>query len=189
MTAPGIAFARFFWACGLGVGLGIWYGFLRPLRPRHTFLADSLFILILLPVWIFHSFAICLGDMRLGYLGGLFLGMVGWDVTAGRLLRPVFALFWRGVGKIWEILFYPVKKFLFFVKNLFASAKKWVTIKWNNRRQNRRIPGGGTNGTDSRILRSDQNRIPTQQTADQDGGSGGYRVVYGCAAHTELGEV
>ena len=52
MTAPGIAFARVLWACGLGMGLGIWYGFLRPLRQKHTFLGDSLFVLALLPVWV-----------------------------------------------------------------------------------------------------------------------------------------
>lgn len=189
MTAPGIAFARFFRACGLGVGLGIWYGFLRPLRPKHTFLADSLFVLMLLPVWVYHSFAICAGDMRLGYLGGLFLGAVLWEMTIGRLLRPVFGVFWRCVGNVWGILWYPAKKILLFVKILFASAKKWVTIKWNNRRQDRRIPGGGTNGTDSRFFQSDQNRIPAKQTPDQDGGSGGYRVVYGGIAHSELGEI
>ena len=44
MTAPALAAQRFGSACLLGVGLGIWYGFLRPLRPRRTALSDGLFL-------------------------------------------------------------------------------------------------------------------------------------------------
>ena len=45
MMTPAVAFHRLVAALGLGCLLGLWYGFLRPLRPRRTTLADSLFVL------------------------------------------------------------------------------------------------------------------------------------------------
>ena len=59
MTAPALA-ARFFGtACLLGAGLGLLYGFLRPLRPRHTLAVDGLFVTVLLWTWICLAFGIC----------------------------------------------------------------------------------------------------------------------------------
>ena len=45
MTPPELAAGRFLAACLLGAQLGVWYGFLRPLRPRWTALSVSLFLL------------------------------------------------------------------------------------------------------------------------------------------------
>ena len=42
MTPPALALQRLGAACLLGVGLGLWYDFLRPLRPRNTVLSDLL---------------------------------------------------------------------------------------------------------------------------------------------------
>ena len=44
-TATVLAF--FAWAYIFGLELGLCYGFLRPLRPRHTGAADLLFLLAL----------------------------------------------------------------------------------------------------------------------------------------------
>ena len=46
MTPPALALQRFGAACLLGVGLGLWYDFLRPLRPRNTALSDLVFLAV-----------------------------------------------------------------------------------------------------------------------------------------------
>ena len=66
MTAPALDAARFSAACLLGMGLGVIYGFLRPLRPRLTALADLIFVACFGAAWVYHSFGICRGDLRLG---------------------------------------------------------------------------------------------------------------------------
>ena len=69
MTAPIDAAARFGAACLLGMGLGLVYGFLRPLRPRLTALADSLFVLCMGYGWLVLCFGICQGGIRQGHKG------------------------------------------------------------------------------------------------------------------------
>ena len=66
MTTPIYAFSRFAIALALGAGLGLFYGFLRPLRPRYTALSDLLFLAGLSYVWLYFNFAVCRGDIRLG---------------------------------------------------------------------------------------------------------------------------
>ena len=111
MTAPALAAARFSAACLLGMGLGVIYGFLRPLRPRLTVLADLLFLVCFGMAWTYLGFGICQGDLRIGYFAGLPIGILLWDQTAGRLLRPVFSGFWRLVRKILGVIFLPMVKF------------------------------------------------------------------------------
>ena len=125
MTAPSLAAARFGVALLMGGGLGLIYGFLRPLRPRLTTLADLIFVGALSAAWLYLSFAVCQGDIRLGYTAGLGLGAMLWELTAGRLLRPVFAIIWLPFQKIFHF-------FCKFLKKLFASIKKWVTIYKQN---------------------------------------------------------
>ena len=50
MNRPEIAGLRFGISYLIGMGLGLYYGFLRPLRPRHTMLSDLLFLPALLLV-------------------------------------------------------------------------------------------------------------------------------------------
>ena len=95
---PSTAARRLLCSCVLGAALGLYYGFLRPLRPRRTFLADGLFLLGGVWTWVYLSFGICGGDIRMGYSLGLLAGGCVWELTAGRWLRPVFALFWQGLG-------------------------------------------------------------------------------------------
>ena len=74
MTAPALAARCFGLACLLGVASGLVYGFLRPLRPRFTLLADGIFLLVLFRLWLHLAFGICGGDLRLGYAAGLAIG-------------------------------------------------------------------------------------------------------------------
>lgn len=179
MTAPALAASRFAAACLMGLGLGVLYGFLRPLRPRRTALADGIFLAALVWVWLQLSFGICRGDLRLGYSAGLFCGAAVWEMTLGRLLRPAFFGFWAGTARIWRGIMRPVKKFFQkigdFVKFLFASLKKWGTIKWNNRRHMRHR-SGGSHGTHESIH---QTGISEKYGTDEDRSVGGRRIVYG----------
>lgn len=150
MTGPALDGWRFLWACGIGAILGVWYGFLRPLRPRHTVLSDLLFLPALVYGWLYLSFAICRGDIRLGYTFGLLVGALLWEWTAGRWLRPVVQGFWHLISKIWhgflgifEKIFKNLQKN---AKILFAIWKKWFTIIETNRRILRRRNGGVRNG-------------------------------------------
>ena len=133
MTAPALAAARFSAACLLGMGLGILYSFLRPLRPRLTVLADLLFVLGFGWAWVYLGFAICQGDLRVGYYSGLILGLLLWEYTAGKLLRPLFFGFWGIVRKILALFLQPVARFFRFIpgicKKIFAYPKKSGTIK------------------------------------------------------------
>ena len=116
---PSTAARRLLCSWVLGAALGLYYGFLRPLRPRRTFLADGLFLLGGVWTWVYLSFGICGGDLRLGYLGAMVSGVFLFDRTAGRLLCPLFSGFWKLCGKFCRKLLVPWKKFLVFSVNLF----------------------------------------------------------------------
>ena len=115
MNPPAIAAYRLLCAVLLGVGLGVFYGFLRPLRTRHRHIADLMFLLALYPTWVYFAFGIAGGDLRFGYTAGLFAGILAWESTFGRWLRPVFAGFWRLIYRIFRVLALPFQKF--FKKN------------------------------------------------------------------------
>ena len=118
MTAPAVAAARLGRALVLGVPLGLWYGFLRPLRPRHTTLSDLLFLPGLFWAWLYLAFGICLGDLRLAHLAALAAGALLTDRTLGRLFAPVFRRLWTLSGKIWGIVCFPLKKSLGIMKKV-----------------------------------------------------------------------
>ena len=126
MTAPALVLERFGIACLLGVALGIWYGFLRPIRPRA--LGDLLFLPAAAWAGIVLGFGVCEGDLRWGYYAGLFVGGFAWELTIGKWLRPVFFWFWSlwrkifvGIGGLFQKIFRkPVKiakKYLHMGKN------------------------------------------------------------------------
>lgn len=114
MTPPALALQRFGIACLLGVGLGLLYGFLRPLRPRHTLLSDLLFLAGTAWVWLYLALAVCAGDLRLGYSLGLPIGAAAWEATVGRMLRPVFSFFWSAVGRLLALAAWPIKNYCIF---------------------------------------------------------------------------
>lgn len=112
MIPPELAAHRFLYACLTGAVLGAVYGFLRPLRPRRTTLADGLFVLAALCGWLFLHFDLCDADVRIAYSAAMVLGGTVWEWTLGRLLRPAAAAFWRAAGRIWQFVLLPAKKFL-----------------------------------------------------------------------------
>ena len=66
MNSPATDARRFLSACALGFVLGIFYGALRPMRRRFPRTADLFFCAALVPAWLYLSFALCRGDLRLG---------------------------------------------------------------------------------------------------------------------------
>lgn len=100
MTAPAEALRRVLTGCLLGLGLGGWYEFLRPLRRRFPHLCDLLLLAAFGCCWIFFGFQICRGDLRLGYDSGLFLGAFFFRITLGKLLGRAFSFFWEGIFRL-----------------------------------------------------------------------------------------
>lgn len=179
MTTPSLEFYRFLAGCLFGLALGLVYSFFRPLRPKHTKLTDSLFLLTLFWAWLYQGFGVCRGDLRLGYYAGFPLGILVFLNTLGRLLSPIFTLFWRGVGVFFQGLSRPVtfifektKKFSIF---LLASAKKTGTIKWKN---NDRYGGGKGNGRQKKHFQPHTAKIPPQLTSAQMYRTGSNRIIY-----------
>ena len=95
MTDPRTAGRCLVLALALGMGLGLIYGLLCVLGRRHRHLADVLFLPFLFYAWVYLSFAICRGDLRLGYTLGLFAGIFLEENTLGRRLRPLYLRLWR----------------------------------------------------------------------------------------------
>jgi hypothetical protein len=161
MTAPALAARRFLLALAVGAGLGVVYGFLRPPRRRFTQIFDGIFVLVTLWAWVYLSFGLCKGELRFGYTMGMLLGAVLWEMTAGHLLRPVFAGFWKFLGYFWlpfEKLFTIFKVFL---KKLFAKYKIWVTM---DRIITRRRRGSRTGGAYHGKTQKDPGRIPKDKS-------------------------
>lgn len=150
MNGPAQDGRRFLMACLLGLGLGLVYGFLRPLRQRCPVLADILFLPVMGYGWLYLGFAVCRGDLRLGYCAGLPIGGIFWELTIGRLLRSVFDLFWKGIFRVFNgtfrILGKIFKKIRKKLKILFALWKKCYTIVETTRRNKQRKNGGAPLG-------------------------------------------
>lgn len=142
MITPAEALQRWLIAFAFGCGLGVYYGFLRPLRPRHTHLSDFLFLIGAFWAWLQVSFGVCQGDIRLSESVGMLCGGLCWELTIGRLLRPVFYKFWWLIGKIFHISLLPFRFFLKKAKKylnfLLLSAKKASTMDKRKKRN-----GGG----------------------------------------------
>ena len=159
MISPKTAFLRFLIAVVMGAGLGFYYGLLRPLRPKHTHLSDLLFLPVAGWVWLYLNFAVCQGDLRLIYSIGLVCGGLLWEMTIGRLLRPVFRGLWRFIRKIldfftapWKYIF---KKAANLLKFLLATVKKKGKITNDSQPSN----GGAKNGKRQKPLRPHQGEI------------------------------
>ena len=126
MTAPAQAARQFGIACLLGLLLGLFYGFLRPLGQRRRLLADLLFVPFLFWIWLYLCFAVCRGDIRLGCCLGLLLGAILEEITIGNSLRPLFFGVWSLLSRILTSIFHPIKKFFekmgHFIKFFIASC-------------------------------------------------------------------
>ena len=164
---PAVGASRLAIGCLLGMVLGMWYGFLRPLR--RTVIRDLLFAAGAFYLWLYYSFAVCRGDLRLGMLAAMGMGAAVWEASAGRALQPVFELIWKNLSKLAGAAVFPMKTFLFFLEKMFASVKKSVTINQMNykrpggkshvRRQKhpdrQRGPAPGQSGTENSSDRAD----------------------------------
>ena len=128
MIPPGQALRMFSAAFLMGVGLGVVYGFLTPLRPRHTVLADLLFLAGVGWCLVLLAFPICDGDLRPACFFWMLLGFFLEKKWIAWLLIPVFETFWRILTTAEKKLMLPLKIFSRFAKNMFASGEKWVTI-------------------------------------------------------------
>jgi hypothetical protein len=183
MIPPEIAGSRLGIACLLGMGLGLIYGFLRPVRRKGSIAADTAFIVTLFAVWLYLSFGICDGDLRPGYLLGLTAGCILWDITAGRWLRPVFSGIWNFVFCIFKPFRNGFHKFFqklqLFCKKLFASGKKSGTIEWNMYPHIKQNKGGCRHGKPKQSIQPDSSGLQTQQHPYQSGRTVRYRIVYG----------
>ena len=142
MTAPAESARQFLWALALGLPLGVWYSFLRPLGRRGSALRDTLFLLGAFWAWLWHGFAVCDGDLRLGTAMGLPLGTVLWELGPGKPLRPIFFRFWHILGRIWGFLLFPLRKIFQIAKKYVASGRKWVKIKWTEHRKHKHRKDG-----------------------------------------------
>lgn len=111
MSTPARSAEQFLWALALGCLLGAVYELLRPLRVRCKTLGDLLFVASAWGAWIYHSFAICAGDMRIVCLVGLFGGAMAWSRVFGRPFQRIFRAFWRVIGAIIGAILLPAKKF------------------------------------------------------------------------------
>ena len=149
MTAPVQAWPRLGWGLALGLILGLVYGFLRPLRRKHSWPSDLIFVGTAFCGWLYLSFGVCRGDIRMGATAALGLGALTWEMTVGRLLRRPFDLFWRAIGRIFTLVYLPFSAFLKIIrkicKKVFASAKKRGTIDWRWCRNRRHRSGGNKN--------------------------------------------
>ena len=127
---PAAQFGQFVTGLALGCGVGIFYGFLRPIQRKMPHLTDLFFSLVVIWVYLFYGFGVCKGDLRLVYLAAGVAGAVLWDSLPGRWLQPVFDGFWRRIGSFLRPFAKMFRKILCFSKKILATAKKWGTIKW-----------------------------------------------------------
>ena len=117
----------------LGATVGLMSDLTAPLRRRAAFLADGIWGLWILGIWLTVSFSVCRGDVRLGYSAAAFAGALGWRWSVSSLLRPVFFRLWERAErffllpvKLSKILLKKTKNFR---KKLFPTGRKWVTIR------------------------------------------------------------
>lgn len=146
MTVPAQAALRVLWGLAVGAILGVCYDFLRPLRRRHHTPADGIFMLAAFAGWVWYSFQICAGDIRLGGTVSIGMGIALWLGTVSMVTRRIFYWFWLVIFQIFHFLTLPLGKFFqkmrHFAKKVFAYGKK----RGYNKKSNQNPPQtfGGT---------------------------------------------
>jgi hypothetical protein len=124
MTAPSLGALRFLFGLLTGTALGFCYDFLHPLRKARPHFSDFLFVLAAFYLWLFLSFRLCRGDIRIPYLIAMGAGAALWEMTLGRLFRPLFSYFWGLLEKIWDIFLLPYKKTSKIYKKIVCICEK-----------------------------------------------------------------
>jgi hypothetical protein len=161
----------------LGCGVGIFYGFLRPVQRKLPHLTDLFFSIVVIWVYLFHSFAICKGDLRLVYLAAGVVGALGWDKLFGRWLQPVFDGFWHMIGFFLRPFWKIFKKIGDFAKKILATAKKWGKIKWRKNLPPTWKKGAEYEQTEMDLFRPVPPDLQAQFSPDQMRGAGGHYSV------------
>jgi hypothetical protein len=179
MTAPKEAAYQLLTCLLIGVITGMCYGFFRPLGRKSHLLRDLLFAPVCIYLWLFAAFRVCRGDIRMGYFAAQALGAVAWECTLGKFLQPVWAFFWKYFLSLFAPWGYIFKKTEKIIKFLFASGKKWVTIKGRNRFFKNPRPEGDPYGRNPEEKTPGPDRVPAQFHVTQVRDPGGYRTVYG----------
>ena len=183
MTAPEVAWNRFLTGLVFGCVLGIVYGFLRPLRRGKAVLPDLLFALATGWVYLYYGFAVCRGDLRIGYWAAPLVGAIAWDRSVGQWLSPLFCGFWRSFARVLLPVQVFFKKIWNFIKFLFATWKKWGILKWNNHKNPNSLSEGDPYDTEEETLQPYPAGLPPQFDPRQVCGPGCYRTVYGGTTH------
>lgn len=151
MMPPAETARQFLPAILLGCALGVFHGFLRPLRLRIGWPAELPLCAAMVWGWLYLSFAVCRGDLRPAYTLCYLFSAILWDRTLGRWVGPLFSFFWQGIFQFLGFLSRFWKNFSRKCKNyakiLFATGKKEGIINWNNRLHFRRRTGGKSHGT------------------------------------------
>ena len=102
MIPPAESARRLIAAALFGCALGLVYGFLRPLRKKSAAFGDVVFLLVFLFCLVELDFGVCGGDLRPWELSMVLLALTVWELTAGRLLRPLFFGFWGAIAGIFR---------------------------------------------------------------------------------------
>ena len=121
---PAVSVIRLLWSVCAGLAAGLGFDVVRPIRPR--FVGDLLFLLFFGWLYLELAFGICAGDLRMGCVAALGVGVFLWEMGPGRLTRPIFRRFWKIMTFPFKKIFQKSKKIL---KNLFARRKKSSTIE------------------------------------------------------------
>ena len=121
---PGEAAGRLLQALVLGGWLGLLYGLLAPLRQRAVWLGDLLFVAEAFREFLYLSFAVCAGDIRLPVTAGLPLGFLAVRGTLGPALDRAVSRIFNKIALFFGHVVRMLKKFLHFLKILFASVEK-----------------------------------------------------------------
>ena len=132
MIGPETAARWLLWALGIGAGLGLLYGFLRPAPVKLRHIWDLVFVIAAFWGWLYLGFGICGGDLRFGCTAALAAGGITFDRSFGRLLAPLFVRFWDTTQKLFRLFSAGTKNILKKAQKnvilLLASGKKWFRI-------------------------------------------------------------
>jgi hypothetical protein len=158
--------------------LGLFYGFLRPIRRGKAILPDLIFVAAAGWIYVYYGFAICRGDLRMGYMAAPLLGAILWDRLFGRWLLPIYGGIWQLFAGICRPFLRICKKIWDFIKFLFASVKKWGTMKRKERRGKKPPHKGVSYERKEKSLQSYPADLPPQFHPGQVCGVGGDRAVH-----------
>lgn len=119
--SPGLVWHRLLGCILAGMLVGPAACALRPLHRIRPVLTELLTSLAVGVCWLWTSFGLCRGDLRMGYFFGMIAGWLLWEWLFGTAATAVFRRFWH-------IAAFPLRIFLNFFRKivnfLFARRKK-----------------------------------------------------------------